>query len=240
MTFSSSFDSFHLNFSCANSKCAVSKHIPVTSRILTDAKWVLLASPASEVNSEHMSLISNFLAKEDIDRSILTLSFTYDNIGKVNVLPLVEEMGWFDPKYVSGPVVIAHYDYIHNFENLIYTADESLFWYPVVKSVLAEKAKVVPFPSYFIVSHLSHVEVISPFEHHDLHRKVLFEFDLSASIPWRYQELLMALTSAVELDTAKTRLVYKLERIFTRILFPPGTVRRALIIKALKALKWLG
>lgn len=240
MTVTIKFDSFHFNLDCKNSACGLDNHIKLNSKISSEADWILLASPQSEVSLEQVGMILNFIREEDLGESIQVFSFTYDNIGKVVINPLVDAMGWFDSKFVSGPVVLVHSLYIHNFEKLMYSADESLFWLPVVKSALVNKAIVMPVPAYLGVTRLEYIKILSEFDHHDLHREVLNEYEISDAIPWHYQELVMALTSANNLDTTKSKLFFKLERISTRILFPAGTLRRILILRVFKALRLFG
>jgi hypothetical protein len=218
----------------------MNEHVALDSKLLAEADWVLLASPRSEVGSEQIKLITNFIGSENLDKSIFVFGFTYDNIGKVEIIPLVDSMGWFDSRFVSGPVVLVHSLYIQNFETLKYSTDESLFWLPVVKSALVDKAIVMPIPAYIGVTLLDRARIATEFDHHDLHREVLNEFEKCDRTPWHYQELVLALTSANKLDSTKSKLVFKLERISTRILFPAGTIRRTFILRVFKALKLLG
>jgi hypothetical protein len=234
------FESIHLNLDCNNVTCAASKHLHLNEDISTNADWNLLSSPLSVVNESIISSIATYLSKEEPSSAIFVLNYSYDNIGQLEIAPLVEEMGWSDPKYVSGPVVMVHREFLKNFKLPIYVSDESLFWYPVVKSVFSNKARVLPFPTHLGFSKLDYAKVLSDFDYHDLHRQILIEFELGNSNPWHYQELIMALKSANNLDTTKSHVMNKIERISTRILFPAGTIRRKIALRLLKIFNFIG
>jgi hypothetical protein len=180
------------------------------------------------------------ILREQMSPNNMFVSSFFDNSGEIKtVTPLILELGWLRPEFATGPLVVFHQKYLEHFQNLVNLSDESIFWKPVIGSSILGDSSVFPLDPQVALPTINFSRETDPLSYHDLHRDVLSLFSNITIPPNFYGEVLMGLASGALRENSKSKAFFKLERIATRIVFPPSSYRRTILLYILRKLKIL-